>query len=457
MKVLLVSANPATTPYPIYPLGMGMVAAALAGAGHTVRQFDFLRHGESLESLVGAIDEFSPGLVGISIRNLDSSNSLNVQGYLDNVRRIVERIRRHTRAPVVLGGSAFSILPEEIRLAMGADYGIVGEGERLAVELANLLERGERPAVPILRAEPGLAGPAIPSAAYDPDLIDFYARSGSVASLQTKRGCPHHCIYCSYPVLEGRRIRTRDPAAVADDVEALAARHGVRQIFFTDSVFNDADGHFRDVVGELKRRGLTVPWTAFFRPGGLTDEDVADMCATGLNAAELGSDAASDTTLRALGKEFRFADVLDSSNRFLRHGITVSHYFMFGGPGETPETVLEGIGNIRRLGMTAVFVFMGIRIMPDTPLLDIARRDGCLPEGASLMEPLYYFSPAVDRAWLERTLTEAFAGMRNCVFPPDALDSGLRFLHRLGYSGSLIDLLLKDRSRGKPAHGPAEP
>ncbi len=37
--------------------------------------------------------------------------------------------------------------------------------------------------------------------------------------------------------------------------------------------------------------------------------------------------------------------------------------------------------------------------------------------------------------------------MRNCVFPPDALDSSLAFLHKLGYSGSLWEMLIPGNAK----------
>ena len=95
------------------------------------------------------------------------------------------------------------------------------------------------------------------------------------------------------------------------------------------------------------------------------------------------------------------------------------------------------------------FIFMGIRILPDTPLLEIAEKDGVVEKNKNLLEPVYYINPAVDKGWLEETLTEGFKGMRNCVFPPDALDSSLQFLHKMGYSGCLWDMLLEGKERRK--------
>jgi hypothetical protein len=49
---------------------------------------------------------------------------------------------------------------------------------------------------------------------------------------------------------------------------------------------------------------------------------------------------------------------------------------------------------------------------------------------------------------------EAFAGVRHCVFPPDAMDSKLEILHKLGYTGPMWDLLLPGK-RERARHAPA--
>jgi radical SAM superfamily enzyme YgiQ (UPF0313 family) len=218
-------------------------------------------------------------------------------------------------------------------------------------------------------------------------------------------------------------------------------------VFFTDSVFNDDQGHYLDVIREMKRRGVSVPWTAFFKPEGLDDDSVDLMKQTGLRAAEIGADASTDTTLRRLGKSFRFRDIVDCTELFARHGIGAAHFYMFGCPGETRETVIEGIENIKSLKKTVSFIYMGLRILPDTPLARIAKREGLLSDEQDLLEPVYYIAPGIDKDWLEKTLTDGFAGLRHCVFPPDILDSSLAFLYRLGHVGFLWDMVLTKRKR----------
>lgn len=142
MRILLISSNTEVSPYPVYPLGMGIIAHALTTAGHDVRQFDFLQRGASLDSLGQEISVFNPALIGISIRNIDNVNLVNERYYIGAVQDIVQKIRKHSNARVLLGGAGFSLMPERILRTTGADYGIVGEGERLIVDFVKNAEAG---------------------------------------------------------------------------------------------------------------------------------------------------------------------------------------------------------------------------------------------------------------------------------------------------------------------------
>ncbi|OQW99050.1 MAG: lipid biosynthesis B12-binding/radical SAM protein [Desulfobacteraceae bacterium A6] len=449
MKVLLIGANVASTPYYVYPLGLSMVATALKNAGHQVRQFDFLKNGMSIDAIENEIRSFSPGIIGISMRNIDNVNQLNEQRYIDAVKEITRKIRHMTAAPIVLGGSAFSIMPEAILHEVGADYGIVGEGESLMVQFADNAANGVYPEKGCIRSSNHMSGKEIPPACYDIDIMQFYLKSGNIASIQTKRGCTHKCVYCSYPLLEGSVIRPRNPVSVADDIETLINDHKAGYIFFTDSVFNDDDGNYLGVIEEMKRRNIHIPWTAFIKPEGLNDRDVELMKETGLKAVEIGADASTDITLKRLGKSFRFRDIVECNDLFARHGIATAHFYMFGCPGETKETVMEGLENIKSMKKTVSFIFMGIRILPDTILHRIAVTEGLLSKENTLLESAYYIAPGIEKEWLEKTLTEGFSGIKNCVFPPDAMDGSLQFLHKLGYSGSLWDMLVPADKKNK--------
>ena len=429
MNVLLVACNPVCLPSPVYPLGMSVVAAALIRAGHTVRQLDWLASGMKPDALQGIIAETAPGLIGISFRNLDNVNACRPESFLAHLKACVSVIKGVADAPVVIGGSGVSVLPERVLEMAGADYAVVGEGEYAAVRLANALASGIRPARGVLPSAGELAPENIPSAAYDSTALAFCLREGGTVAVQTKRGCPFKCAYCTYPLLEGSRVRPRDCLEVLDDLHRLKAA-GARHVFFTDAVFNDPDGHYLRLAEALRRNGPILPWTAFFRPGAVDQAAVEELKAAGLETAELGSDAATDVTLRGLAKPFRWAEIEASHRCFLDAGVRVSHSFLFGGPGETPATAEEGIRNIARLTGASSFIFCGVRLLPGTPLERRAREEGVVSEGQDMLSPVFYYSPEIDRGWLDARLRAAFANASHIVYPPDSADTGIACLRR---------------------------
>ena len=143
-RIFLVSSNTIVDPYPVYPVGMAIIASALTRAGHEVRQFDFLAEEQSDDRLRKAIHDFGPDYVGISIRNIDAADHCLAGNdwYLSTDLTLIKIIRETTRAPVILGGSGFSVMPEEILNYLGGDYGITGEGEQAVCDLIEALNEG---------------------------------------------------------------------------------------------------------------------------------------------------------------------------------------------------------------------------------------------------------------------------------------------------------------------------
>ena len=444
-RIFLISSNTALDPYPVYPVGMAIIASALASAGHEVGQFDMLAAGHSETGLRQAIADFSPDYVGISIRNIDTVDSCNVanEWFLSSDLRIVKIIRETTAAPIILGGSAFSIMPDEILHYLGADYGIAGEGEQAVCDLiAALNERRPMPAI-TRNGAAFRSGDAIACRPlWDRGLISFYAGKSGMMSMQTKRGCPHKCTYCSYPAIEGDTIRYRLPDDIADEVERLQKDYGINMVYFTDSVFNDDDGVYLKIAETFIRREIHIKWAGFFRPESIAKDKMALLKRSGLYAIEAGSDAASDETLAGINKRFTFDDVYEFNQSCVDAQIPCAHYIIFGGPGETEKTLREGFRNIEMLKNCIVFAFSGIRILPGTGLHCRAIEDGILKEGESLLKSIYYFSPAIVPAEMNRILTDTFRGCRDRIFPPSQGLEMVRVMNKYGYHGLLWDRLI---------------
>ncbi len=440
LDCLLISTNQVITPYPVYPLGVAHLMGALREAGHQASHFDLLAKG-GFEALGEYLRKSPPDLVGLSIRNLDTVDSTAPETYVTRALETMQFVRRHCDCPVVLGGPAFSILPEALMELLGADYGIVGEGELLLPALVEQLAAGEKPVEKIMRSTPSLDPWC--SVDYDLSTVDYYLSQGGMMNVQTKRGCPHRCGYCSYPTLEGRKLRFRPPEAVAEDVMRLTQDFGARYIFFADAAFNDSTGHYLEVAEALIRAGNKTPWCAFFRPQGLSEDGLALMKKSGLAAMELGTDAASDTTLAALQKGFTFDEVRKTNEFAAAQKIPCAHFVIFGGPGEDDNTIEEGIRNIDSLPRSVTFAFSGIRILPDTAVYDLALEQGVVAETDSLLEPVFYFSPALDRKRLDQRLREAWKGRLDKLYPAAVMQERIQHLHNRGHVGPMWDFLVR--------------
>ncbi|HUT22846.1 MAG TPA: lipid biosynthesis B12-binding/radical SAM protein, partial [Sumerlaeia bacterium] len=338
-EILLISCNVTEEPYPVYPLGVSAVAAAARRRGHQVAVWDLLVRGESSGELAKAAAADNPDVIGLSLRNIDNVDSIRLEFYADRYTEIVRDLREEVSCPIVLGGAGYSLFPSELLEALRADFGVVGEGERAFCDLVDALADGRSPERRIWTAPDLLNGEDFGVPEREEALASHYIREGGMLNVQTKRGCPHRCAYCTYPCLEGCAYRFRSPADVVDEVEMLRDRHGADYIAFSDSVFNDAEGRYLEVAEELVRREIAIPWMAFFRPQRFRREEVALLKLAGLASVEWGTDCSTDAVLDAMGKDFTWSEVEESNRLFAESGIPSAHFIMFGGPRETEDTV----------------------------------------------------------------------------------------------------------------------
>ena len=404
-KVLLISPNRCTVPEAVFPLGLAHVNAALQRAGHETRLLDCLAGSRPLEQ---ELCEFQPDFVGVSLRNIDDVLIRKQETYFGSLTTICETVRRLHPRPVILGGSGFSIYPARLLEMCGADFGIQGEGEAGFVALLAALDNGgnyaDIPGLVYRRDGEILANPQEPTALdarkelpiRPPALAGHYLSISGTLNLQTQRGCRHTCCYCTYPLIEGRSHRRRDPEAVADEVEQLESL-GAKYVFIVDSVFNSSTRHVTETCEAIIRRKTKLRWGCFLRPQGLTPELMQLMKRAGLSHIEFGSDSFCDSVLEEYAKRLTFADILRSSELARQAEIEHCHFLICGGPGETLETMETSFANSLRLQGPIIMAVVGMRIYPGTTLAARALREGQIGIDCDLLSPAYYVSPRVTQ------------------------------------------------------------
>jgi radical SAM superfamily enzyme YgiQ (UPF0313 family) len=421
MKLLLISANRERDPYPVFPIGLACLAGPLAAAGHDLSVLDLCFESDPPQAISSALAGYQPAAVVISLRNLDNVTWPGTRSYLDGVRDIVALC--HARAVTIIGGSGFSLMPLEVLAAVGADYGVAGEGEEVLPRLLDCIEAGADgsylPGVVVAGASSFLP-PRLISRIYSPERSLFnvarYHSEGGMANVQTKRGCPFSCSYCTYPHLEGRVMRLRPVADVLAEISTLVNDYGVSYLYFVDDIFNYPPDFASELCQAMKAARLPVNWSAFINPDFITPELMEDMREAGCDAVEFGSDSGSPQMLKNLRKSFTVEDLRMASRLCKELGMDFAHYMLFGGPGETRDTILETFALMDELEPTAVIAMTGIRIYPNTALHRTAIDDGLIREATSLLEPVFYISPQIHEFFADLITSEAMK-RRNWIAP----------------------------------------
>jgi radical SAM superfamily enzyme YgiQ (UPF0313 family) len=274
---------------------------------------------------------------------------------------------------------------------------------------------------------------------HEPAILQSYLARGALPGVQTQRGCPLRCCYCTYPLIEGRRSRYRSGEEIVAEMRRLLAQ-GVHYTFIVDSVFNTSPEHVVDVCEALARAELDMQWECFLRPCGLTRELLALMRRAGLRHIEFGSDSFSDPVLQRYGKGFPFAEI-EAASRYARElELNYSHFLIFGGTGETPETVEETLSRAQTLPGAFYFATIGMRIYPETPLWrELAPEAQGESPADYLVEPRFYLAPGLTVASLLTRLREVQRTAHNWVVgdPPPAFVATMDKLRQRGVRGPM--------------------
>jgi len=325
------------------PLGLAYVAA-MVEQNHDINVLDCIAEELTVSNAVSKIMDQVPDLLGIS----------TVTPALQNALKLAREIKRvHPDMIVVLGGIHTTIFPQEVMRNREIDIVVIGEGERIMLDLAHTLENGAplkavqgiayredssvvfNPPRPIERDIDTLPLPArhlLPMHRYKPFIAERYP----ARSLISSRGCPYQCVFCSRDV-SGSRYRLRRVDKVVDEVKILVEKYGAREIDFMDPVFGLNRTWTREFCRELILEGLDVVWAALTRVDLIDESLLRIMRKSGCWQLYYGIEAGDQRLLDNIKKNIDLKHVRRSIELTTRVGIRAWGSFMFGLPGESPQ------------------------------------------------------------------------------------------------------------------------
>ena len=386
MKILLYSPDNGVTRNFMPHLWMFLLQA-LTPAGHEVVLIDGNAQPMGESAIAQFVREQNIGLVGIG-----AMTRMIAKAY-----RIADAIRA-VGVPVVMGGPHVTELADE---ALGRDGGprhadavALGEADETWPLIVNDAARGElkETYAPVDEAgkerKPSLkAYPVIPWQSISLDQFNLVPKVATpllnrvgegwgtfrIIPVESGRGCPYGCEFCTVTGFFGDSIRFRTNESVVNELLLLKARSRIEQgqiaVFFIDDNFAINVKRTKSLLRDIIAAGAQVHWVAQISANLLRDEELLDLiAASGGKWVFIGMESIDPTNLKDVNKGFNkpgeYAMVLE---RLARRNVYAITSFIFGMDNDTVGVAERTLKQVRTWP-PGLPIFGLLTPLPSTPL-----------------------------------------------------------------------------------------
>lgn len=391
-RILIIYASSVIRPL-AQPHGAIIISGILREAGFETRLVCPFWKDQGDAFLLDDLNNFKPELICVSIRNhgtagFDYRETAEKTFYLE-IEKIVSICVSVSDAPIVLGGSGFSVDPHRYVNIAGVSVGFIGNSEwDLKKFVFNFLNKGEsvEQSIEFIASAvlPGkVIDPILPSGiepgdyfhALCPEGIKSALAVGGTIPFRTKTGCNGNCIYCVMPTIEGRNFRSREN--VTNEIKSAVEYSLGGRLFCADSEFGQDSEHDKAVCRSIIESGLgkKISISGYGDPFFM-DKDMTDlMRKAGWKEISLSVDSFSHKMRKIYRKKGSVDDVERGINNLISAGVRVTLNILLGGPGETFYTIFETLEALEKIREKVDICFtFGLTVFPNTPLQKIARR-----------------------------------------------------------------------------------
>lgn len=397
----------------IFPIGLAYVSAALKEAGHDVvtANLDYLEE-DTTTALGRLIHEKGIDVVCTGGLSRDYSK---LKELVDVARNAKQDIL------VVIGGGIISSDPEPAMSALGADLGVIGEGEITMCELAEALDAGlsyRDISGLIFKAQEGSYSITKPrQEIMDIDTIPFpdfegfgydrWVKSSGAGVILTDRSCPFRCTFCFHP--SGEKYRQRSFDNIFEEIDHQIEHYHIKSIGFSSELFATTKKRILEFCERMKTYQLS--WGCALRVTDVDSDVLQALRESGCINLVFGLESMDDRILKSMRKGITRAQIDRALKLTYEANIMIEGGFIFGDKNETLESVNNTLRYWRDhndkhyLNLTMISVFPGSQLYKDACDAGIIQdrvqflKDGC---------PLVNVSRLTDTEyrWLHSTITE---------------------------------------------------
>lgn len=367
-------------------------------------------------------------LVGISV----------LSDYFLKAADLSKRLKKMGKI-VVVGGPHPTALPQLTLAKTKADYLIIGEGERVLYELIKVIKEGKKRKYIKIK---GVVSPVYKKLSFAPFLADLSSlpipdweqmdprtyqqaphgglvKHFPVAPIMTSRGCPYECKFCASPYLWKRRIRFRQPAEVVAEIRYLVENFGVKEIHIEDDNFTLKREHAEEICQRIIREKIKISWAT---PNGIRADKIdlellKLMKKAGCYSLAFGIESGNQEILTKIAKHSSLATIKKAVTMAHQIGLITQGFFIFGLPGETPETIRQTIDFAKSLPLDKA-QFLYLDVIPGSALWKELKFDRKVDWDLESFQEISWLPPTVDRKTLSQAQGKAF---REFFFRPKQL------------------------------------
>jgi anaerobic magnesium-protoporphyrin IX monomethyl ester cyclase len=330
------------------PYTLAVLASLLRDHGFDVRLIDATALRLTIDQVIGRLESepFAPTLI------LFPSTTPT----LDADVAAIGRLKRRFRAPMFCFGPHASTVPaESMGRAPEVDGMFVGEPEDGVLQLASM------PSIDSLGEIASLTwrqnGCVVPHRSHGSfssfldmpfpawDLLDLRKYSLPLVNrpyviVETSRGCPYACDFCVAPIHQGHKFRERSPKVLVDEIERSYRDLGIEFFYLWGDTVTLNVKSFTAFCDELIARNLPIQWLGNARADNLTDLSfVHRLKRAGCWMLALGIESQSDDVRKNMVKRLERQKIETAFRNMRAAGIRSFAFFIFGYPGESPQTM----------------------------------------------------------------------------------------------------------------------
>jgi radical SAM superfamily enzyme YgiQ (UPF0313 family) len=415
MKILFIYTNTNRFLSPA-PAGIAYLIPQLKRRGHQIKLVDLMYSENPMEDIDKEINDFKPDAAGLSIRNLDNHNMMSPDNPMLKIREYIGLIKRKG-IKTILGGPAFTTLPEEMLKYLKADYGIAGQGEESLPQLIDMIKKNT-----LNRSIPGFVWKENGKIYSNPEdksgynrkhpdwsLINTksYKKNMFPAMVIIKTGCEFNCLYCNTCLRSGYSVIPRDIDSIIKDIKEIIKIQNTSMIYFSDPCLTNPIDFAKDLFKAIIDEKLKISISSNLEPAkGCYDEELFELYkrAGGLFTI-LGCESFSPAMLKTYKKPFNMDDVIKWSDLAKKTGLKFIVQLLLGGPGENESTIKETLEALPSINFSLFLYNIGIRIYPNTGLFEIAKKEGILKSKEELLFPKFYVSKELDVEWARKYIS----------------------------------------------------